>query len=346
MSSEESPFKAGIVDFNPRRMSPEEIRQLGIPTELVAYVGDWRQYPLHIAKHFPEKIGVSWINTEQPWYFLDAMKDEEHVERLTKNDVLILSGSGMSAYHQLEEGKVSEEFKEPLEQAQELLRNHLGEGKWILGICYGGQLAMYAIGAQLGRLPVNEDGNAITESGWLKHFQTAAGKTDPIMQGIPQEFFAPHLHSDFVAELPKIGIKIKTTSGEITVTGAKVLATRDGYLGRTGVINHDKYIQISVVEFDNGAKLYQIQPHPEMATPETANFLIRRNPWIAKEEEMGQAYYDTALKIPKNADFSVAKIIPNFVRLAREHLETTKAVKFIAATISANEKLLFQYLAQ
>ncbi len=98
-------------------MSPEEIKQAGIPTELVSYVGDWRQYPLRIAKHFPKEIGVSWINTEQPWYFLDAMKDEEHMERLTKNDILILSGSGMSAYHQLEEGKVSEEFKEPLKTA-------------------------------------------------------------------------------------------------------------------------------------------------------------------------------------------------------------------------------------
>lgn len=96
---------------------------------------------------------------------------------------------------------------------------------------------------------------------------------------------------------------------------------------------------MSVAKFDNGARPYQIQPHPEMAGPESANFLIRRNPWIAKKEEMGEAYYKNALMIPGNADFSVAKVIPNFVRLAKEHLEATKAVKFIAAAISAKRTI-------
>jgi len=328
------PFTAGIVDFNPKRMSPTEAHAHGIPDDLIGHLGDWRQYPPNIAQHFPE--GVSWFRAEQPWYFGSIMTDEKHLQGLRASDVLILSGSGLSA-HRYQHGEISEEYRSALEKSQEVIRDHLGEGKWILGICFGGQLAIHAVGGDIGRLPDN-----VTEAGWLPHQLTSEGRRDDMFSVLPNTFFAPHLHNDYVEKLPPVGTKIRTSSGETEVVFTEVLAMRAGYQDKTGLVGAEtNYIMASVVAFSNGARLYQIQPHPEMATPKKANYLVRMNPWIGKENEMGEAYYQKALLVPEDADFSVAKIIPRFVHEAQRHLEEQRGIVFMKATLLRN---LFQYL--
>ncbi len=312
-------------------MTPAEAGAHGIPKDLIAHLGDWRQYPPNIARHFPE--GVSWFRAEQPWFFGSVMENNRLVNQLKDADVLILSGSGLSA-HKYEHG--APEHRPNLERTQEVIRDHLGQGKWILGICFGGQLAVHAVGGTIGRLP-----NNVTEAGWLEHTLTPAGHKDKVFGSLPKTFYAPHFHNDYVETLPRIGTTINTSSGEMTVVRADILAFRYGYLDKKGLQNADHhYAMASVIEFDNGARIYQIQPHPEMATQEKANFLVRMNPWLEKEEEMGQTYYQTALKTPNHADFAVANIIPSFVREAQTKLEE-QGIIFLKATMVQN---LFQYL--
>lgn len=224
-----------------------------------------------------------------------------------------------------------------LGKSEKVIRDHLGEGKWVLGICFGGQLAVHAVGGKIGRLP-----EGVTEAGWLDHELILEGQKDVVFGHLPEKFYASHFHNDFVSELPEVGTKVNTANGEIEVTEAKILAIRRGYKDKSGLKNEDvEYIMASVVKFNNGAKLYQIQPHPEMSTNEKASFLVRMNPWMARDSEMGQEYYDSALVVPEDADFSVAQVIPRFVESAKKHLEDSRGITFVKAVLVQN---LFQYL--
>lgn len=328
------PFIVGIIDFNPKRMASQEASVFGIPDTLIGQLGDYRQYPPNIARHFPE--GVSWYRSDQPWYFADVMTKDENVKHLRESDILILSGSGLSA-HGFQQGKMSKEYRSSLERSQEVIRDHLGEGKWILGICFGGQLAVHAVGGEIGRLP-----EGVTEAGWLDHRLTEDGRQDEVFGHLPDNFSAPHFHNDFISKLPSTGTRIHTASGDIEVIKAETLTIRHGHQDKDGLKNSDtEYIMASVIEFNNGAKLYQIQPHPEMATPEKANFLVRMNQWLGKDSEMGKKYYENALSVPKGADFSVTQVIPNFVIAAQRHLEDQRGTTFLKA---AAVQGIFQYL--
>lgn len=338
----EQPLRAGIIDFNPRRMTDQQATERNIPQELWRFVGDFRQYPTTTALHFPD--GVAWLDDQQPWFFGEVMDNPQMVARLTASDTLILSGSGMSAHrYAAGESGLSPEDDQRLEKSQQVIRDVLGQGKWVLGICFGGQLALHAVGAQIGRLPTMANGEAVTEAGWLDHQLTAAGAKDAVFGELGAEgdtFFAPHLHNDFIATLPAIGTEVETSSGIIRVVDAQVLAVRRGYLGPEGLENTEhEYIQASVVVFDNGARIYQIQPHPEMAYEGKANFLVRQNAWVAGE--MSDAYYQAALEVPEDPDYSVSKVITRFVTEAQRHLEDDHGRVFGDATAVTT---LFQYL--
>lgn len=335
------PLIVKIVDFCTSRL--KDVEAANIPQELRAYVADKRQYPFNIARHFPD--GVSWFSPDQPWFFRSIMSSEEQMLKVKEGDTFILSGSGMSAYY-FQEGNYDNfepEDVDYLKKTQEIVKEQLGAGKWVLGICFGGQLAVGAIGGKLGRLPIKDNGNTVTEAGWLEQTLTDAGKKDPVFNHLPETFFAPHLHGDYVAGLPKVGTVVETTSGKITVVRAEKLAVRKGYLDTEGLKNVDTgYIQASVVEFDNGARLYQIQPHPEMATPDKANFLVRQNPWI--RNEMGEEYYQQANNIVPNADFSVSRVVTSFVEQARENLEKRRNITFLRSVVAQNLDQFIPYM--
>ncbi len=316
-------FSAGIVDFNTRRMTPEQTVERGIPQELAGHVADLRQYPIKIAEFLPE--GTVWFDPEQPWYFRSVLGNRDAVQKLQQSEVLILSGSGMSAY-KFQEGEVpadppDERDVEHLQQAETIVRDHLGQGKWVLGICFGGQLSMHAVGGTLGRLPNNEYGHTVTEAGFLPHQLTEAGRKDEVFGGLPDIYYASHFHSDYVDKLPRVGTKIQTSSGAIEVVKAEVLAIRQGFLGRNGSENQGKtYTHAAVVEFDNGARLYHSQPHLEMSKEGRANFFIRKVGWLlAKEEEMGEEYARRAGEVSV-ADYSASSVITEFAEAYKNHL--------------------------
>lgn len=336
-------FKAGIVDFNPARMNDAEASD--IPPELRQSIADKRQYPFNIARHFPNN--VSWLNLDQPWFFRFVMTDEQQVAKLRQSDTLVLTGSGMSAFY-FQEGN-QQKFPSPedadlLKRAEEVIRDELSEGKWVLGICFGGQLGVHAVGGIVGRLPT-KNGYTVTEAGWLDQELTEAGHRDEVFGFLPRNFSAPHLHNDYVESLPSVGTVVETSAGRMKVVRADVLAVRRGYLDSDGLKNVDhEYIQASLIEFDNGARLYQIQPHPEMATPDKVNFLVRQNPWI--EREMGEEHYRNALIVPLGVDLSVSKVITKFIEQARSHYERQQNITFTRAAIAQNLDRLTQYLIE
>ncbi len=316
-------FSAGIVDFNTRRRTSEQANELGIPPDLQPFAADLRQYPLKIAEFLP--IGTLWFQ-DQPWYFRSVMSNPEMVEKLRKSDVLILSGSGMSAY-KFQEGNYpidspSAKDQEYLIEAEKIVRDHLGEGKWVLGDCFGGQLSVHAIGGKLGRLPSNQYGNTVTEAGFIPHELRPEGRRDEVFGHLPETFYASHFHNDFVEKLPTIGTEVQTSSGMIEVIKADVLAVRQGYLDRDGLKNQDTaYIHAAVIEFNNGARLYHTQFHPEMSTPERADFFARYVGYLLeKEEEMGPEYAANAKIVPEDADFLASSIITRFAEAYKNHL--------------------------
>lgn len=337
------PLSIQIIDFNPTRLSDEEALEQGIPVELRKLLGDKRQYPFHIARHLPGD--TLWFNINDPWYFREVMDDNSLFERAKAKDVLLLSGSGMSAFKFQERvpGAFSAQDRRILERSQLLIRDYISNGKWVLGICFGGQLAVHAVKGKLGRLPQNEAGHTITEAGWLPHELTEEGRGDEVFGHLPDQFCASHLHSDFVTELPEAATPFNGGRNHLMVARVEVLAIRRGYLNSTGVQNAtESYIQASLIEFNNGARLYQIQPHPEMGSPDKANFLVRKNPWVAAE--MGQGYYNQALAVPDDADFSVSQVITNFVASAKKHYERYHGARFFSETRNNCLTRLSRYL--
>lgn len=229
MKIEHNYFTTDILDFNPKRMTEKDIKDYDIPDDLIHVLGDHRQYVPSIAKHIGDQ--ARWYEPGRPHFFLDVMKDPE--DRSKRSHSLILSGSGLSAhhFHTEQRGKFSEGYYEALENASLFIKDFIVQGKWVLGICFGGQLAVNAVGGKIGRLPENEYGNAVTESGWLPHALTEKGKEDKIIGNLQDPFYAPHLHNDFVAALPSVGTEVETSSGVLRVTRSDILATRNGYMG-------------------------------------------------------------------------------------------------------------------
>jgi len=337
MENESQVFTAEIIDFNPKRMTPEEASLFGLPPQFA----DKRQYPLRIGIQLGES--AQWYESNHSWFYQDTLADSEQYLRLLQKDSLILTGSGHSAHKYQENPELfSEQDKRSLDQACMAVRDFLGEGKWVFGTCFGGQLGAYAVGCTLGRLPENEYGNAVTEAGLLEHELTEAGRNDEVFGYLREQetVWAPHLHSDYVAELPKVGTVILTASGPISVVKAEPLLIRHGYADRFGIKDTAwPYIHAAVIEFSNGARYYHSQPHPEMATKDSYNFLSRQNKsWLAKEEEMGEAYYNKAISLPYQSNFSYAEILPRFIREARTFRERQTSTLFVDAVF--NQELL------
>lgn len=322
MSEKERYLTVGIVDFNTRRMSPEEASN--IPEELQPFIAEKRQYPMKIGDFLPD--GVLWIQEGQPWYFRSQISDPEKLQRLGEDELLILTGSGMSAY-KFQEGQEPADppekgDKKLLEVVEQLIKDHLGKGRWVLGDCFGGQLGIHALGGKVGCLPLNQYGNPITEAGYLEHELTEAGRQDEVFGSLPKIYYAAHFHNNFISKLPVVGSIIKTQSGDIEITKAQILAVRWGFLDREGLKNlFHPYIHAAVVEFSNGARFYHTQPHVEMSTEQRASFFPRLVfEWLAREEQMGEEYAKQALEIPEGADFSAGTVITNFVETYKRHI--------------------------
>lgn len=76
------------------------------------------------------------------------------------------------------------------------LKTLIEDGKPVLGVCYGHQLMAHALGGQVGDLPGGP------ERGAFEVALTAAGRTDPLLQGLPTPFAAYLSHAQSVLVPP------------------------------------------------------------------------------------------------------------------------------------------------
>ncbi len=332
---------AQILDLNPRRMSPNDSAH--IPIDLRPYAGDWRQYPLRIGALLPDS--VQWYFEGQPWYFMDIAWDPALYEKAGNKDMLIISGSGLSMklFADAERSAFTTNELYGLAMAKELILDYLANGKPVLGICAGGQLAVQTAGGKLGRLPNNGDAHTIVEAGWLEHYKTAPAEYDPVFRYLPRCFWGAHLHSDFIEALPYVGQVLQTRHGAVTVADSLILAYRNGYLDTDGLAaKNTRYAHATMVRFTNGASIHTIQPHPEMSVDnQAAGFLVRRNPWL--EDVMGGGYYHNAQMVDVQ-DFSLGKLIGSFAQYAVAKREQDLGVTFSTERVTPGIELFAPYL--
>jgi GMP synthase (glutamine-hydrolysing) len=106
--------------------------------------------------------------------------------------MLILMGGYMSVY---------EEDQYPwLVDEKELVRQAIGVGKAVLGVCLGAQLIARALGAEVRR-------NRYREIGWFPVTLTPGGERSALLDGWPKTFEAFHWHGD-AFDLPAGAVKL------------------------------------------------------------------------------------------------------------------------------------------
>ncbi len=78
------------------------------------------------------------------------------------------------------------------------LQKCLREGIPLLGVCLGLQLLVKADGGTVFKNPVKEVGFREPSGGWFEVEKTPAGKTDPLLEGMPDVFRVFQLHGETV----------------------------------------------------------------------------------------------------------------------------------------------------
>jgi GMP synthase-like glutamine amidotransferase len=136
---------------------------------------------------------IQHVAYESPGYLLQWAAEQNHAVSFAKMfespvfpsiddfDWLIVMGGPMGVY---DEDKFS--F---LEAEKEFIRSVIGARKKVLGICLGSQLVAEALGAKV--YPHSQK-----EIGWWPVKKTADGKTNPVMDNLPDEYITFHWHGD------------------------------------------------------------------------------------------------------------------------------------------------------
>ncbi|MFL1483049.1 glutamine amidotransferase [Marinobacter sp. LN3S78] len=94
------------------------------------------------------------------------------------------------------------------EQTAAWLREAIGQGVPVLGVCYGHQLLAHAFG---GRVGFREQGR---ESGTFQIGLNTDGERDPLLGQLPAEFSAHLTHAQSVLELPTEASLLARSDGE------------------------------------------------------------------------------------------------------------------------------------
>ncbi len=124
---------------------------------------------------------------------------------------------GCSAYSvNLERGP----FKPWQERLMALVRRAVLEhGLPYLGLCGGGQIGLVALGGRVGPNPVGvgftpeRAGSLVIRTTEVE--LTAAGRRDPLFEGIPATFGMTAIHSDYMAGVPDQGFTVLANSADI-----------------------------------------------------------------------------------------------------------------------------------
>jgi GMP synthase-like glutamine amidotransferase len=136
---------------------------------------------------------IQHVAYESPGYLVQWATEQNHTVSFTKMfespvfpsiddfDWLIVMGGPMGVY---DEDKFS--F---LETEKEFIHSVIGAGKKVLGICLGSQLVAEALGAKV--YPHSQK-----EIGWWPVKKTADGKTNPVIESLPDEYITFHWHGD------------------------------------------------------------------------------------------------------------------------------------------------------
>jgi GMP synthase-like glutamine amidotransferase len=143
-----------------------------------------------------EAAGLFSVFAEQhkvPFSIVDLHKGAKFPE-ITKGDAVVILGGPDSA------NDGTPKILRELEFLQECLR----EGIPCLGVCLGLQLLVKAAGGIVFRNPVKEIGFRDPSGMWFEIGQTAEGKKDPLLAGIPDPCKVFQLHCETVGLTPSM----------------------------------------------------------------------------------------------------------------------------------------------
>jgi GMP synthase-like glutamine amidotransferase len=147
---------------------------------------------------------IQHVAYESPGYLLQWAAEQNHTVTFTRMfeatvfpsiedfDWLIVMGGPMGVY---DEDKFS--F---LESEKAFIRSVINAGKKVLGICLGSQLVAEALGAKV--YP-----HIQKEIGWWPVKKTANGKTNPVLENLPDEYVTFHWHGD-TFDLPPASVHL------------------------------------------------------------------------------------------------------------------------------------------
>lgn len=139
---------------------------------------------LHFIQHVPfENPGylVQWARGQNHSVAFSRMYESPVFPALDELDWLIVMGGPMGVYDEDKFGFLKAE--------KQFIRSVIDAGKKVLGICLGSQLVAETLGAKV--YP-----HTVKEIGWWPLKKTAAGKTDPVVASLPDEFITFHWHGD------------------------------------------------------------------------------------------------------------------------------------------------------
>ncbi|HBO96460.1 MAG TPA: GMP synthase [Candidatus Omnitrophica bacterium] len=143
----------------------------------------------HVEIEGPETIGRFFTDEGFEIRVLDLYKGDRLPGTFDHLDAVVSLGGPMNVY---------EEDKYPfLKEENVFLRGVLERGIPFMGICLGGQLIAKASGSKVGRSPEKEIGFSPVQL-------TAAGKKDPLFQGVAEPLDVFQWHEDMF-EVPAAG---------------------------------------------------------------------------------------------------------------------------------------------
>lgn len=101
-----------------------------------------------------------------------------------------------------------------MERAAAWLRERVGAGRPVLGVCFGHQLLAWALGG------IVDDNPGGRECGAVEVEQTEAGRADPLLGEMPRRFDAFSVHRQSVRRLPP-GAELLARTSQIEVQAAR-----------------------------------------------------------------------------------------------------------------------------
>lgn len=143
-----------------------------------------KKLSIHTLMHVPfEGLGCieQWINRNGHSLSYTHFYDNYKLPDQEEFDWLIIMGGPMGVY--------DEDIYPWLEEEKTFIRQAINKGKTVTGICLGSQLIAEALGAKV--YP-----NKQKEIGWFDIKCTAAGKTQPFLNGFEEQFPVFHWHGD------------------------------------------------------------------------------------------------------------------------------------------------------